>query len=97
MPLPPAQDGGGLRLRLGHLPPALLQLLEACLQLDPARRPTAAELEAHTYFADPESWMPQDYQQAQASAHTQAAGNAALLCAAPRRLTNLPPPQPAGL
>ncbi len=45
--------GPTLRQRLAHLQdPHLLQLLHACLQLDPRRRARAAELLALPYFAD---------------------------------------------
>ncbi|GLC47553.1 hypothetical protein PLESTB_000000500 [Pleodorina starrii] len=50
--VPPPARGRSLHERLEGCDPGLFQLLESCLQLDPRRRSTAAELLQSPYFGD---------------------------------------------
>ncbi|KAL4420927.1 hypothetical protein ABPG77_001410 [Micractinium sp. CCAP 211/92] len=65
MALPRPEDTDPLRRRFPHFSAPLMEMLEACLQVDPARRPTATQLLAMPYFADPASWLSPEFKRAQ--------------------------------
>ncbi len=71
MPLPKSGDMEPLQGRFPRCSPALVELLHACLQPDPAKRPTAAQLLAMPYFSDASSWLSHEFQQAQVGCHCQ--------------------------
>ncbi|KAI3432767.1 hypothetical protein D9Q98_004307 [Chlorella vulgaris] len=65
MVLPAVQEVHPLRRRFPHFSPPLLEVLEACLQVDPAARPSAAQLLAMPYFSDTGSWLTPEFRRAQ--------------------------------
>ncbi|GAB4815158.1 hypothetical protein N2152v2_002204 [Parachlorella kessleri] len=65
MRIPASGELEPLRKRFRKLPAALLEVLEACLQPDPSRRPTAAALMQMPYFSNSTKWLSVEFQQAQ--------------------------------
>ncbi|KAG2484192.1 hypothetical protein HYH03_017004 [Edaphochlamys debaryana] len=61
--------GRTLRQRLPALEPRLLELIEACLKLDPSERPTAAELLQMPYFWDVPGLVAGTHMEAWVGAH----------------------------
>ncbi|KAI7835884.1 hypothetical protein COHA_010229 [Chlorella ohadii] len=65
MALPQPSQVEPLRRRFPRFSPQLMEVLEACLQVDPACRPSAAQLLAMPYFADKQSWLTPEFKVAQ--------------------------------
>lgn len=65
MRLPSPSELLPLRKRFPKLPPALMDLLEACLRPDPRRRPTAAQLMQMPFFSDSQRWLSEEFWLAQ--------------------------------
>ena len=65
MRIPASGELEPLRKRFRKLPAALVEVLEACLQPDPSRRPTAAALMQMPYFSNSTKWLSVEFQQAQ--------------------------------
>ncbi|PRW60927.1 CMGC CDKL kinase [Chlorella sorokiniana] len=65
MALPRPAEVEPLRRRFPNFSPQLMEVLEACLQVDPACRPSAAQLLAMPFFADKQSWLTPEFKVAQ--------------------------------